>query len=361
MTAAPQAMTLPPLFRQVQLRYDEDLQKERASRDVQVRELEAKTRSVRAVAAAEAARRRDEAHFTAVETERSAEDRVQEVERERIRQSEEHRLNLKAIEDAIEANRLEADERLQRIEQETMALHAEGGARVLRVGAEREAAVRVARDRCENANRIGEESARQAQLHEKAILAKSKASIAEEEAKQERRITHANMLCETYLIRLEETTAETLQFVGNRILEVLQEARTSRSLLEENRSRVHEHLQDSVRRNRDELEGVHTAAKQSLQEARASLRQAELFSGYTAAVVDTARENRLRLRREELCRCAEAIERKARIRPHSPVRSLEEIARNLRAGLFREPQPPPPSLPSRGFSMLPPSRTTAES
>jgi len=330
--------TLPPLYRQVQQRYDAALENERTAKDNRIATLEAQTQSLSSNSAAEAARLRAKGERAAQEAEKAAEQRVREIDQERARLEREHRLALQAIEEAIQRNRSEADIRLQQVGEEALELHAKGDAEVAKIAAQRDAAVRASRERCAVAENSGQEAATRAEQVDREIAAKTRQAIREEETQRVRTVDQAKKSLDIWLKHYEAQSSEMLERVSKRIVELLQEARTARDILLENRERADGHMRHQISVHRSETEGQREVAAHELGNARIQLQNAKENAAEAAVMTAKALMEKDGLRRAELQAVADQLEKKVRrakvLEEPEYIQALEELARQLRAGQF---------------------------
>mmetsp|Transcript_76378 Transcript_76378/g.212176 ORF Transcript_76378/g.212176 Transcript_76378/m.212176 type:complete len:308 (-) Transcript_76378:45-968(-) len=275
-SAASRRPVLPPIYRRVQRHYDTVLAEDRSSRDECVAALEARQVEVSGSCALEATTRRAQGERDAEAVTKASEERVKALEQERSAQLQKHRLDLFAVEEAIRRNRAEAEERLQQVEKDTMALHAAGDAEVARINAERDAAVRAARERQALADEAGEERSRRCERHERSVAAETKAAIGESEATLRRRTTEVDKTVEKWLAHFEGQTKHAMRRVSERITALLQEVRATRGMLLENRTCADGHTDFKIQTYRAEIAGLRQSVLDELAEARSSLKRVEI-------------------------------------------------------------------------------------
>merc|ERR1712187_775086 len=95
-------------------------------------------------------------------------------------------------------------------------------------------------------------------------MTETRAAIVDEEASRRQGVVKAEKSMEIWLRHFEKANTDLLQRVATRILELLQEAKRSRDMLAENRSRADVAMEHQLENTRQEKEGLRVLAKQEL-------------------------------------------------------------------------------------------------
>mmetsp|Transcript_111187 Transcript_111187/g.346541 ORF Transcript_111187/g.346541 Transcript_111187/m.346541 type:complete len:366 (-) Transcript_111187:111-1208(-) len=340
-------MPLYPLYREVQLKYGDELEKEHRTKHAQVAALEFQARETTSAAALASARRRTEGRSAVRGVEQEAAQRVQELESERLDLLKKHHPQLLEVQQRIEGARAAADQRIREIEEETHALYAKCEADILSINAERDAATRAARERCAQAERMGDGVARAVEQYEREVLAEVKKAQAEEEEKSVYRVMATERRCEAWRKQCEDAVAETQRRVAECLEDLLAEAQGARVSLEENRERIDRRLAYDLERKREVTADELEQAKRALAAARQRLRDAKASAEATGQAASAEREARDRQQLEELHAVASRVEaymqsmsRLEALDKPIYIQRLEDLATRLRSGKFYvEPAP----------------------
>lgn len=336
-------MPLYPLYRDVQLRYGDELQKEHRAKHAQVAALEAEARETSSTAALQASRRRVEGQEAVRQVEEAAERRVQELERERLRLLEAHHRELRDMQEEIEKERLAADQRLRDIEEETQVLYGQCEADIRRVNGERDAATSAARERCAAAERAGDEAARGAERYEREVLAQARKAQVDEETRHAWRVREAERRCETWRKHCEESVVEAQRRVAEHLEELLGEATRARESLADNRARADQHLEYDFDRKKEVTTEELARANATLVTSRRQLHEAEACADATAKRAAAECDARQKRHLRELHDVAGKVE--AFMQSHGRlealdkpvyIKRLEELAARLRSGRFSQ-------------------------
>lgn len=231
-----------PLYQDIQLHYSSLLEHERNSKDARLLSLEAEARESASLSAVEVQKVRADCEQRLMSLQEEAQQQVNAIEQERLRNIEVHRLRLLELARGTDEQRLEVDRRLQEIERETQDLCDYGDARVHELNAQRDAATKSARQRCGEAECLADEKCREAERREQAALAKSRAAVRDAETERSRHVIEVQRNCESARIYSEQVILETQRRVEARLQELLLEANTARQRLSLNRERADEHL-----------------------------------------------------------------------------------------------------------------------
>mmetsp|Transcript_15736 Transcript_15736/g.31895 ORF Transcript_15736/g.31895 Transcript_15736/m.31895 type:complete len:365 (-) Transcript_15736:82-1176(-) len=346
-------MPLYPLYRDVQLRYGDELEREHRTKHAQVAALEFEARETTSAAALEAVRRRAEGQAAAREAEAAAEQQVQELERERLHLLEMHHRQLREIQERIESERIAADQRMREIEEETQALYGQCEADILRINAERDAATRAARGRCAQAERMGDEASRSAEQFEREVMAQARKAQAEEEQRRAWRVMETERRCEAWRKHCEEAVLETQRCVAERLEDLLVEASGARESLAVNRERADKHLEYDLDRKREaiaeEIAGAKTglvAARQRLHNVRASASEMTRAAAAECERCEERQAHDLHDVADEVEAHLQGLSKLEAMDKPIYVQRLEELAMRLRSGGFFGESAPKPKAPS---------------
>lgn len=337
------------MCRQTAQRYDDILQQERTTRDARVAALEAQAKDAAAAAAKEVAAIRAEASRLASEAAAAAEARGRALETERLQLLTKHRERLKAIEEALDACRSDADAQVCALEVELFETYAAADVEVARLRSERDAAVSAAGARRRQAEDVAEEYCRASAGQARELAAQSRVVLAGEERRRTEAAAEASEARDAWLAHCEASSTTAMQQVAVRIVELLEEGRSTRAGLCAYRSRVEAALEAEAEASRSALRGAIEEACQDLWHERSRCQNAGAFASATMAGAVADCEQQSRRRKEALSRSAAEIDAQVRrlgkvaerARP-AYIQGLVELARHLREGRYRTAPPPLP-------------------
>ncbi|CAK0867770.1 unnamed protein product, partial [Prorocentrum cordatum] len=181
---------------------------------------------------------------------------ARETDGARLRQMQRHHGVLGAVEAQIGEERAAAERELQALEAETQEIYSAGEAEILRLGAERDATARRARERCEAIRDEAERRCRELGALEREALARLRQAQAREEARRASRVAEAEE-------RLEEArgllaaAVETAQVsVAERVKALAGECSAARANLLDTRERLDGHVRAEIDRRRGDTDLV---------------------------------------------------------------------------------------------------------
>eukprot|EP00933_Yihiella_yeosuensis_P070524 TRINITY_DN7863_c6_g1_i1.p1 TRINITY_DN7863_c6_g1~~TRINITY_DN7863_c6_g1_i1.p1 ORF type:complete len:362 (-),score=99.63 TRINITY_DN7863_c6_g1_i1:8-1093(-) len=331
----------------VKKQYGEALAAEMNWRKEAVSSLEAEALDAAEAANEAVGRLHAEADDSFAATKRATELQVQWLEKERLQNREAHIKAMKDIEDEILGSRLDADRRIQEIEEEVEAVYNDTDALVAKMSSDRATRIREARDRANKANDKADERKRQALEAERKAKKDAKEATDEAERIRSIKVAEVERSTQVWIAAFEQALEETQIKLAEHLEKLLKEARDERNHLEDNRSRADAHWQHELRQLRTEASSTRLSAAGNLEEARASLRGSEQI--VKAKFMKTLNECQaiegrqvaaLRAIADELDETRRGLGLKARDMPEL-VQSLKEFATRCRLG---KPQIAAPKL-----------------
>mmetsp|Transcript_76866 Transcript_76866/g.172474 ORF Transcript_76866/g.172474 Transcript_76866/m.172474 type:complete len:345 (-) Transcript_76866:129-1163(-) len=339
------------LYKEVQARFGQGLEEARQDRDKRLVELDAEAHAAASAAVQASSEARARGAQAAQDVQREAEERVAEVERERLRRAAAHRAALAKVQERVESMRLETDSRIRDIEVEAEVIHSDADADLLRIGQERDAATRAARERCTEAACAADERFRRCEAYEREAVARSKALAQEEQARSKERLADTERNYEAWRVHCNETVALRQADVTARVEELLREARARSERLLENRDRADQHLHLGLQAQRQETTQSVLEAKRTLESTRAITEHTRAQAQQT--IIEAADDCHQGASEHRMCICAVAgkldyaaksVSLQGRRERPEYVQGLEELAQRLRAGNFsKQPVAPLPN------------------
>lgn len=331
-----------PVYEEVRKNYGEQLINERKNRYETVALLEKKAHNVGQEAAQRISEIRSEAAATVKAVQQEAEAYVLDTEQIREKERAAHYVALRNIEEALEADQRETEQRLRQIEQEAFAIHDDSCTQVASVCEQRSATVKQLREQAAEADRLGEERCILAGAQVKEIEAAAHAAIRAAEAKCSADVEAIQQRCETLradaeasVLAAQRRAAQQIEeFFLPRVAEARQKLAERREVLDQEREKV-------VMAQRDDLAAFRQSGEAAVEEAKQKSREAldfAIIAANDAEVVCWENEHR---RRQSLKAVSDEISaglhptgKFEHMKPLSRhVAGLEELASRLRSGL----------------------------
>lgn len=311
-------------YREVEVKYGDELEQVRNTKDSQLVTLGAEAQEIANNAVLESKQLRFGAERTAQQAERNAEKLVAKVEKERLRQMEAHLRTLWDIERRIETERLEADQRVMAIEEETQALYDAGEAAIRHVSSERDAARTRAREQRASCERQAEQRCREVEQYERSVLLQTRAAAAEGESQCSRRVQEAEHKCEALRAHYDDAIRQTRRHVAKSVEELLATGTEARFRSARNRENVDGHLQHQrqlqLQANADQF----LDAQALVDNSRHRLREGVGLSALSLAA-------------KEVDGVLKGLRGLDSVDEETYIQALHDLARKLRNGVFSTP------------------------
>lgn len=338
-----------PPDEQLRRQYGDAIEAERTTRLGKVARLREEAAAAACEAKTASAVLRAEAERQADDIRRRAEEKVREVEHERLRRMQEHHIAISSIENSIEEERQRADAEILAFAEEEQEVHRVSDERVRQIMQSREGMVAAARRRTSEAEELAASLCREAAENEAAHAARGReatmraaqvGSTSSQEVKQQ---------LDALQDEVNQSALEMQRDLAQRLEQLMAEAAEVRRGLDMQREAAEREFEADVQAQREELQQLRVARERALDRVAERSRQAAAFVQETAKVGSALLEEQDRRRVQVLSHAAEEVLSHRgpvagpdyAVRTAACVADLEELAQKLRAGLcWRSPGRP---------------------